>query len=185
MIHFHYHYRTDHDHNHITPPPHASRRQWHLNDCSDMPKSLCACLYTQTKNMICAAPSKPAYFNITSCTSVDPDVPGLGIVPNSSPTPLCPLFLPPMWNLDVVVVPGGFGVCDSELSPNLEKNPFFLGCFASSFNPTSSKPSSVVGGCLSKYLSLTADRGILGIRTESRLCRPFSDCMIGERAEIS
>lgn len=79
----------------------------------------------------------------------------------------------------------GFVLCDSELSPNFEKKPFFLGCLASSFSPTSSKPSSAVGGCFSKCLSLIADRGSRGIRAESRLCRPFSDCMIGERADIS
>jgi hypothetical protein len=74
----------------------------------------------------------------------------------------------------------------SVFSPNFEKKPFFFGCFAwSSFNPTSSNPSSAVGGCLSNRLSLIADRGSLGNRAESRLWRPKSLGRTGDLAEIS
>lgn len=92
------------------------------------------------------------------------------MLPSSCPTPLAPLFRPPIWNLEV----GEVGAVESEFSPSLEKNPFFFGCFASSFSPTSSKPSSAVGGCLSNRRSFIADRGSLGRRAESRLCRPIS-----------
>jgi hypothetical protein len=55
-------------------------------------------------------------------------------------------------------------------SPNFEKNPFFLeGCLFSSFRPTSSNPSSAVGGSLSKRRSPIADRGSRWILAESRL----------------
>src|SRR4051812_21561063 len=105
------------------------------------------------------------------------------MLPSSSPTPLCPLFLPPIWNLDVVDVELG-----SEDSPNFEKNPFFLTCLAfSSFSPTSSNPSSAVGGCLSNLRSPIADRGSLGNLAASRLCLPISDTAgtTGDLAEIS
>lgn len=119
--------------------------------------------------------------SLTSDDRVEPAVPGRGIFPNSSPTPLCPLFLPPIWNLEPVC-----GAAGSELSPNFEKKPFFFGCFASSFSPTSSNPSSAVGGCLSNLLSLIADRWSRGSLAESRLCLPFSCCGItGDLAEIS
>lgn len=71
-------------------------------------------------------------------------------------------------------------------SPNFEKNPLFLGLFCSSFSPTSSNPSSAVGGCLSKRRSPTADRGSLGNRAESRDWRPvISVGTAGDLADIS
>jgi len=118
----------------------------------------------------------------TSFMSEDPAVPGRGKLPSSSPTPLCPLFLPVIWNLELI----GDWVFESEPSPNFEKNPFFFDCFVwSSFSPTSSNPSSAVGGCLSNRRSLTADRGSLGILAESRLWRPVSAGSTGDLAEIS
>jgi hypothetical protein len=103
----------------------------------------------------------------------------------SSPTPLCPLFLPGRWNREVV---GDCAFVDSDPSPNLEKKPFFfVCCFAcSSFKPTSSKPSSAVGGCLSNRRSPMAERGSLCIRAESKLCRPKDSWGItGDFAEMS
>lgn len=113
--------------------------------------------------------------SLSSFTSLLPSaVPGRSILPISSPTVEIPLFRPGRWNLEpvvvvVVVVDGG---AESELSPNLEKNPFLFTCLFSSFSPTSSNPSSAVGGCLSNRRSFIADRGSRGILAESRLWRP-------------
>lgn len=76
---------------------------------------------------------------------------------------------------------------DSGASPNFGKKVLFLGLVWSSFNPTSSNPSSVVGGCLSKRRSFTADRGSRGSCAESRLWRPRSrlDPSTGDFAEMS
>jgi len=72
------------------------------------------------------------------------------------------------------------------LSPNFEKNPFFFVCLAcSSFNPTSSNPSSAVGGCLSNRRSFIADLGSRGNLAESRLCLPISCPTTGDLAEMS
>lgn len=140
-------------------------------------------LYIQISTQQSTPSSLFAHFYFISWPSDLPGVPGLWIAPNSSPTPLCPLFLPPIWNLEGV---DEAGVSELELSPNLVKNPFFFcGCFGSSFNPTSSKPSSAVGCGFSKCLSLMADLGSRGIRAESRLCLPPSPCTMGERAEMS
>lgn len=118
---------------------------------------------------------------VPSLSSCEWEVVGRSILPSSSPTPLVPLLRPPIWNLEV----GEFVDAGSEFSPSREKNPFFFGCFVSSFNPTSSKPSSAVGGWRSNRRSFIADRGSRGRRAESRLCRPISCWTIGDRAEMS
>lgn len=58
------------------------------------------------------------------------------------------------------------GCASLEESPNLERNPFFLG-FTSSFRPTSSKASSSMVSGLVKLLEWVAD----GVNREHRESR--------------
>jgi hypothetical protein len=104
--------------------------------------------------------------------------------PSSAPCPLCPRFRPVMWNLEVM----GTVDPDSCCSPNFEKNPLRFGLLCSSFSPTSSNPSSAVGGSLSKRRSPIAERGNRGNRgnrAESRLWRALSAATIGDLADMS
>lgn len=124
--------------------------------------------------------------NFYSCASMDWDDVGLSIGANSAPWPLWARLRPGI-NLDI---PWEWlcEVLDSCESENLAKKPFFLGgcCLCcSSFNPTSSKDSSGVGGSLSKDLSRIDDLGTRENRTESRLCRVTSPTITGDLADMS
>ena len=93
-----------------------------------------------------------------------------------------------MWNRDEDPDPD---VCTGRFSfesLNFEKKLFlFDGLLCSSFSPTSSNPSSLVGSGAATRASAMADRGRRGTLAESRLClpRPLSGCIIGDLAEIS
>lgn len=107
---------------------------------------------------------------------------GLVIVLSSDPPPLCPRFLPGIWNpKDVDLLPD----CGASLveSPNRAKIPFFLG-FVSSFSPTSSNFSSSIGsGFSNRPEDMPGERE----KRESREVREgtASECEMGERAQIS
>jgi len=112
----------------------------------------------------------------TSCASAEPAVPGRSMWPSSAPWPLWPLFRPGKGNREMedgAVAP----VLSWCSPPNLEKKPRLRewcgggggSVFCSSLSPTSSKPSSGVGGSRSKRRSLMDDLGSRGKRAESRL----------------
>lgn len=101
---------------------------------------------------------------------------------SSEPPPLCPRFLPGMWNpKDVDLLPD----CGASLveSPNRAKIPFFLG-FVSSFKPTSSNFSSSIG---SGFSNLPGHMPGERQKRESKEVREgtASGCEMGERAQIS
>lgn len=104
---------------------------------------------------------------------------------SSDPSPLCPRFLPGMWNPKVVgdLVPH----CGASLdeSANREKRPFFFG-LVSSLRPTSSKFSSSIESGFSKLLERMAG-DMIREKRESREVRDgaASWCATGERAEMS
>lgn len=126
----------------------------------------------------------------TSVTSCGLEVAGLSIWPSSAPCPLCPIFFPVKWNLEVKGVAKAGS--SAPWSPSLEKKPRFfaaagLSLLGSSFNPTSSKPSSCVGGSRSKLRSSCEERGKRDRRASSDW-RPFADVedsVTGDLAEIS
>lgn len=110
---------------------------------------------------------------------------GVLTAPNSDPTPLCPRFLPGIWNpKDVDDLLAGCWVSLDE-SPNRAKRPLFLG-LASSLRPTSSKASSSMRSGRSKLV----DRIVGELRRQKRESRDVregaaSACITGERAEMS
>lgn len=135
------------------------------------------------KPQIIASSSRPVY--CISWPSIDCDDEGLEILPSSAPCPpLCALFRPGM-NRDMPWL-CALGSCES---PNLANSPRFLGAcccgLVSSLRPTSSKPSSAVGGSRSKARSLMDVLGMRGKRAESRLARVGISCETGARAETS
>lgn len=104
---------------------------------------------------------------------------------NSDPPPLCPRFLPGMWNPKDVddLFAGCWGSLDE--SPNRAKRPFFLG-LVSSLRPTSSKASSSMRSGRSKLVD-RMDGELMRQKRESRDVREgaASACITGDRAEMS
>lgn len=110
---------------------------------------------------------------------------GVLTAPNSDPTPLCPRFLPGMWNpkdVDDLLADGWVSLDESA---NRAKILFFLG-LASSLRPTSSKASSSMRSGRSKLV----DRIEGEFRRQKRESRDVregaaSAYITGERAEMS
>lgn len=134
------------------------------------------------QNLITKIPSVVRAQSLYSVAGVTTGV-GPFIALSSDPPPLCPRFLPGMWNpKEEDLLPG---CAASAESPNREKRPFFLG-FASSFKPTSSNFSSSVELALSKLVERMAGE----LRREKRESSEVREgaaswCVTGERAEMS